>query len=276
MPLSTSQQITRYYEEFGNVDVTFTKEVIRATMLYPKQVYLKCLGFQWPCVIYSSSMNGAKIIVHVKPALKEAIQKSNNLVSLRFSFLQRDKIDPLSFFVSAKIAGATPYNEKNPELSIMTLTYTQRPADDLIEILGLLLEATTNSKKRKEERITLTAASMRQMGIRAKGTTVYIGGVPRKCIVRDVSFSGAKVIIPGVAPFLVNKDAVLRIVLEEPDDVLDIRGKVIRFEAVEGRKDIAAFAISFDEDSVPMKYKMRINNFLKQSKTARDSHNVNT
>ena len=265
MPISTSQQISRYYERFQNVDVTFTKEVIRAIMLYPKQVFLKCLGFQWPCVIYSSSMTSARVIVHVKPALKESLERSNNLVSLRFSFLQRDKPDPLSFYVSAKISNTTPYNEKNPDLTIMTLTYTNRPADDLIEILGQLLEATTNSQQRKEERITLTVASMRQMGIRAKGTTIMIGGVPRKCIVRDLSFSGAKVIIPGVAPFLVNKDSVLRIVLEDPDEVLDIPGKVIRFEAVEGRKDIAAFAISYDESAVPMKYKMRINAYLKQT-----------
>lgn len=267
MPLSTSQQISRYYDQFRNVDVTFTKEVIRATMLYPKQVFLKCVGYQWPCIVYSTSMVGAKVIANVKPSLREALSKANNLVSLRFSFLQRDKLDPLSFFVGAKMVGMTPYAEKKPDLSILTLTYTQRPPDDLIEILGQLLEASTNSTKRKEERITLTAESLRQMGIRAKGTTVTIAGVPRKCIVRDLSFSGAKVIIFGVAPFLVNKEAVLRIELEDPEDVLDIRGKVIRFEAVEGRSDIAAFAISFHEDSVPMKYKMRINNYLKQSRT---------
>jgi len=267
MPVTTSQQIARYYDEFRNVDVTFTREVIKATLLYPKQVFIKCMGYQWPCIIYSSSMVGAKIIANMKSSLNEAVRKANNLVSLRFSFLQRDKPDPLSFFVSSKITGYTPYSKENPELNFITINYTQRPPDDLIEILGTLLEANINSKRRGEDRIVLTADSAKKLGVRSRESRILIDGVPRKCIIRDVSFSGAKVIILGIAKFLVNKEAVLRIELDDPVDAVDIRGKVIRFEPVEGRNDIAAFALKFHEDTIPMKYKMRINNYLKGIKT---------
>ena len=266
MAISTSQQIARYYQQYSDVDVTFTKDVIKATLLNPKQVYLKCTGYQWPIVVYSASMTGAKVIANMKTSLSEAIKKSNNMVSLRLSFLQRDKADPLSFFVGAKIAGYTPYGQEKPELYFLTLTYTQRPPDDLIEILGRLIDANTSSARRKEERIPVTADSARAMGLNHKDAMVYIDGVPRRCIVRDVSFGGAKVVILGLAKFLVNKQASLRLTLTETDEEVDVPATVVRFEAVEGRSDIAALALQFDVETIPMKYKLMISGFLNSSK----------
>jgi len=263
MSIVTSQQIANYYNQYANLEVTFTKEVIKTTQLVSKQIYLKCLGYQWPCIIYSSSMTSAKIIANVKSSIQEVTRKANNVVSLRFSFQKAEKADPVSFFVSAKVVGYTPYNKDNPDLSFISLGFTQRPADDLIEIIGTLLEANMNSKKRKEDRIILTVDALRKMGLKAKETTVFIQGVPRKGIIRDVSFSGAKVIIFGVAKFLLNKEAVLRIELEENSEIIDIPGLIIRHEPVEGRKDIAAFALLFQEDQIPMKFKVIMNEYLK-------------
>lgn len=264
MSITTSQQITRYYEQFGDTEVTFTRDVIRAIHLHPKQVFLKCLGYQWPCVIYSSSMQGAKIVVNLQTTIKAVVKKANNLVSLRFSFVQQDKTDPLSFFVSARISGYTPYSKDNSDLSFVTLAFTQRPADDLIETLGRLIEANANSMQRREERILITAESLKKIGIASKNGAISISGVPRKCILRDVSFSGAKVIIMGVAKFLLGKDAELSIDLVDPYETVKLKGKAIRFEAVEGRTDIAALAIQFEQ--VPSSYKMRINNYLRTVK----------
>ncbi|MFO8063195.1 MAG: PilZN3 domain-containing protein, partial [Spirochaetia bacterium] len=132
MAISTSQQIARYYQQYSNVEVTFTKDVIKATLLHPKQEFLKCTGYQWPIVLYSASMTSAKVVANMNASLSEAVKKANSAVSLRLSFLQRDKTDPLSFFVAAKISGFTPYGQEKPELYFLTLTYTQRPPDDLI------------------------------------------------------------------------------------------------------------------------------------------------
>jgi hypothetical protein len=263
MPVTTSQQLSRYYEQFQHVDVTFTAEVIKVILLVPKQVYLRCLGYQWPCIIYASSLTEARVIVNLQKSLKETLKKANNLVSLRFCFAQRDKVDPVSFFVSAKVSGFTPYGKEKPDLFFLSLSYTQRPPDDLIEVLGQLLEAKANSHTRKNERIVVTADSAKKIGLKSKETQILIDGVPRRGIIRDLSFSGAKVIILGIAKFMVGKEAVLRIELVDPADVCEIPGKLLRFETVEGRSDIAAFVILFDEDKIPMKYKMRINNYLK-------------
>lgn len=269
MSITTSQQIIRYYSEYGNVDVTFTKEVIKATGLQPKQVFIKFLNVQWPVIIYSASLTGAKVIATVTKEFTAAIRKANNMVFLRYSFKQSDKIDPITFFVQAKINGFSPYSQEKKSLNYISLSYTSRPPDDLIEILGRLLEANVNSKKRKEERIILTPDVIRKTGIKAKNTMVIVEGVPRKCILRDISFSGAKVLIMGVAKFLINKEAVLQLEANDPPEKINIKGTFIRHEPVEGRKDIAAFALQFKDESVPVKYKIMINDYLKQRKISK-------
>ncbi len=270
MGYATSQQLSRYFELYQTIDVTFTKEVIKTTALLPQQVYIKALGGQWPCVINSTSMSGAKIIAGLKSGIYEKIQQGINSVSLRFSFLDQEKNEPLSFFVSSKVLGSAPY-AGSPDLVIISLAFTQRAPDDLIEKLGALLEANINSAKRREDRITVNQDAMRKLGIMQKETLVFIQGIPRRCILRDLSFSGAKVIMVGIAHFLLDKDVVLRIDLDEPRLALGLKGKIVRTEGVENRKDLVAVAINYNDTEVPMAYKMHINNYLKlQRKTVDD------
>jgi len=266
MSLITGRQISRYFEQFKTIDVTFTKRVIQAIGLKTDQNFLKCLGNQWPCIIYSSSMAGAKVVASLTKDFFNKIREANNVVSLRFAFNQADKPDPLAFFVPAKITGYNPYSKEKPYLMFITLVFTQRPAEDLIAILGQLLETNINSKKRKEERIEVTDEVQRTLGLKTKSIFLYIEGIPRKGILRDLSFSGAKCITSGVAKFIMNKPVNLSLEFEERKTPLQIPGKIIRHETVQGRKDIIALAILFDEKSVPMDYKMRINEYLRQPK----------
>lgn len=273
MGYATSQQLARYYELYQNIDVTFTKEVIKTTALIPQQVYIKALGGQWPCVINSTSLTGAKIIAGIKSGIYEKIQQGTVSVSLRFSFMDQEKNEPVSFFVASKVLGTNQY-AGSPELIIISLAFTQRAPDDLIEKLGGLLEANINSAKRREERILLTPDAMRKLGILQKETLIFIQGIPRRCILRDLSFSGAKVIMVGLAPFLVDKEVVLRIDLDEPRIAIGVKGKIIRTEDVENRKDLVALAVSYNEAEVPMAYKMHINNYLNQTRKGSSSENA--
>lgn len=265
MGYATSQQLARYYELYQNIDVTFSKEVIKATALIPQEVFIKALGSQWPCVINSSSLTGAKIIAGMKSGIYEKIQQGTTSVSLRFSFLDQDKNEPKSFFISSKVLGVNQYGG-SPDLILISLSYTQRAPDDLIEILGSLLEANINSAKRKEERILITPDSMRKLGIIQKETIVFIQGIPRRCILRDLSFSGAKVIMVGIATFLQNKEIVLRVDINEPRIAIGLKGVIVRTENVENRKDLVALAIQYHEKEVPMSYKIHINNYLGQQR----------
>jgi hypothetical protein len=261
MSVLTSQKITTYYERYKAIEVTFTKEIIQVTGLITPQVYLKCVGDFWPCVVYSSSFQGAKVVANIKSGLVSKLQQANNLASLRFSFKNADSGTPVTFFVSTRSVGYAPYGGSK-DVAMFTLQFTQRPPDDLIEIMGRLLDANVNSAKRKEERILLTTESLRKLKLSSKDTAVFIQGVPRRCILRDLSFSGAKIIMMGVAKFLVNREASLRIDFDDPRADFLLKGKFIRSEPVEGRKELIALAMLFDEATISMGYKMRINDYI--------------
>jgi hypothetical protein len=261
MAILTSQKITSYYERYKTIDVTFTKEIIQVTGLVTQQIFFKCGSDFWPCVVYSSSFQGAKVVANIRSGLLEKLQQSNNTASLRFCFRNAETGSTVTFFVSGRTMGYTPYGG-SADVALFSLQFTQRPPDDLIEIMGRLLDANVNSSKRREERILLTPDVIRKMNILSKETAVFIQGVPRRCILRDISFSGAKLIIMGVAKFLVERESALRIDFDDPRESFLLKGKFTRTENVEGRKDLIALAISFFETSVPMGYKMRINDYL--------------
>jgi hypothetical protein len=264
MSIPTSQQIGKWYDLYKTIDVTFTKEIIKTTGLETRGVCLKCIGEQWPCVLYSSSFSGAKVIASSKQALSERVSKANGLASIRFSFRLPDKPDPVSFFISGKVLGYSNYAQSGGDLQYVSIQYTQRPPDDFIDIIGRLLEANMNSTRRRDERILLSPDAMRRLNLLSKDSFVFVQGVPRKCILRDLSFTGAKAIIVGLAKFLVGKECLLRVELDEPRESLDIKGAIVRYEDVEGRKDLTAIAVHFDEASVPMSFKMHINDYLSQ------------
>ncbi|MDR1905263.1 MAG: PilZ domain-containing protein [Treponema sp.] len=212
-------------------------------------------------MIYSSSFQGAKIIANIKSGLIEKLKDVNNSISLRLSFMSSETENPVTFFVSAHTIGFSPYGGSE-DVALFTLEYNQRPPDDLIEIMGRFLDANVNSSRRKDERILITSDSIRRLNLLSKECTVFIQGVPRRCILRDISFSGAKLIMMGVAKFLLNREAGMRFDFDDPKKSFLVKGRFIRAENVEGRKELVALVIEFDEDSIPMGYKIRINDYL--------------
>ena len=262
MALITGQQISNYYKQFGDVEVSFNKDVIRATGLQTRNNLIKCKGVYWPCFVYATSMRGAKIVASVKEDFHAKLKEANNLASLQLSFKQADKTNPLILHISAKMTGIAKYGDESSGLSLITLTYTQQPSDDLIAILGRLLESNLNSQKRREERIVINDNIIRKMGLKSKNIIVIIDSIPRKALIRDLSFSGAKLILAGIAKFLVEKAIAIRLEMEDSGQVIIVPGRVLRFEAIENRKDIASIAVQLDETRLPIEYKLLINDYI--------------
>jgi hypothetical protein len=261
MAILTTQKVAAYYDRYKGIDVTFTKDMIQATGLITEQVHLKCGSDFWPCVFFATSFQGAKIVANIKSGLIDKLQRANNLVNLRLCFKNTETGSPVTFFVSGRVMGMIPYKNSN-EISLMTIQFTQRPPDNLIEVIGRVLDANVNSSKRKDERITITSETQRKLKILAKETAAFVQGVPRRCILRDMAFSGAKVIMMGVAKFLVDKETALRFDFDDPRESFLVRGKFIRSENVEGKKEMIALAMEYDEALVPMGYKIRVNEYL--------------
>ena len=261
MALLTSQRINDLYTKYQNIEITFNKSVIRAVRLVSGEIYLKCLGNQWRCVLYSCSMNGVRVVMNIDNQLMEIFRKANNAASIRLCFQDPDKMVPVSFFVASKITGFTPYKQDDTNLHFISLKFNNQPPEDLISVIGLLVEANINAKNRAEERIVLNEENSKLLGIANKSTVVNIGGIPRACIVRDLSFAGCKVIISGIGKFLINKTAILKLEMEDLPH-LNLTGAVLRYDTVEGRKDLSTLGIKFDEKAVPIEYKMRINDYF--------------
>lgn len=268
MAIITAQQILDYYEKYRDVEVTFTKEVIQATGLVANQNLLKSLGDFWPCAPYSASMVGAKVIANLNARFFEAMRTANNLLTVRLSFRLQDRPDPVSLFITARAAGFNRYSKENPDVYFLNLTFSQKPPDDFIYIVGRLLDANLTATQRKEERIIINVDSARALGLRAKETRVAVGDQTRGCIIRDISFSGVKVLLMGASSEMVGKAARIAVAFDEEDTAFVLEGSVVRFEAVQGRKDIGAIAIKYDESRVPIRYKVLINAYVKRVRLA--------
>ena len=265
MAVLTTQQLADFYESYREVELTFTKAIIRAISLRVNDVHLKVGGEQWPCVPYSASLSGARVIAHMQPACFEDLKEAKNLAALRLTFDPATAKDTLYFFVATRVSGSSAYEAGGKDVHFLDLEFTHKPADDFIEIVGAVLDANANAQKRGDERIVITPVTATRLGLRGKELHLYIDGVRRKGILRDLSFSGAKVILAGVGKFLVDKPASLKLDLEDMG-VITLAGKVVRFEAVEGRRDMAAVAIDFQEDTVPVDFKLRFNQALSQQR----------
>ena len=259
----TSQQISRYYEEYAEREVSFTRQVSQILRLLPKQVFLKRQADTLPCLLYSSSMRGAKVIASLRPELLAVLQESGGGLSLRFCFARDGVSAPLSFFVAARLSAHTAYNRETPDLYFLSLEYTHRPPDDLIEILGELHEANCNAQKRREERVEVNPASMKALGLESREAGLCVAGVEERCLLRDLSFSGAKVLVHGQAAAFLEKQVVLRPEFADRRTLVNLAGRVLRWEGMANREDIGAIGILFEE-GVPMQYKLAINAALRK------------
>jgi hypothetical protein len=261
MGILNTQRIDAFYNTFKGIDITFTKDMIQVSGLITEQVHLKCGSDFWPCVFFSTSFQGAKIVANIKSGLIDKLQKANNSVSLRFCFKNPEDGNPLTFFVAGRVIGLAPY-KNSEDVSLLSVQFTQRPPDDLIEIVGRILDANVNSTKRKGDRILITTDAQRKLKLLSKETVAFIQEVPRRCILRELAFSNAKVIMLGVAKFIIDKEISLRFDFDDPRESFLVKGKFVHSEEVEGKQEMVALAMVYDEANIPMGYKIRINEYL--------------
>lgn len=261
MSLANSHQIAKYYDFYRDKEIIFTKANLKALRMDPRQFYVKCNGGQWPCIINSTSLQMAKILVGTSSGVYAEIQKAEALsLSIRYCFLDSNG-DPIQFFVNCNVVDIRPY-EGSSELVIVTLFFNQRPPDDLIERLGEFIEVNENFKTRKEERITINNNTLKILGIQKEESVVFIADVPRRCILKDLSFGGARIMTVGIPKFLINKKIDIILLFNETNEKIKIPGVIKNADFFPGRKDIAVVHIQFDEEEIPMSYKFHINGYI--------------
>jgi len=260
MAFTTSQQLDTYYEKYKRIDVTFTKEVTRSLRMVRSQTHLKYKGGQRACVIYSSSLCGAKIMIVLPNRLLTKLQAAK-LVYLRYSFQKEDSNDTISFVVHSRIVGFTQYGDKE-EVYFAQLEYNHRPPDALIEILGAMLDANVNSKRRTEERIAVNTNNIRLLNLASTTHTVHIDGKPRNGLLRDISFSGLKIIVLGNSTSLIGKKATVQLSQTFGRNIM-LTGEIIRHDTIENHNSLAVIALHFEPEDTPLEYRILINDRLR-------------
>jgi hypothetical protein len=264
MGILTQQKIKNYYNEFKSIPVNFNKEIIQVTGLQPKQTILKCGSDFFPCFVYSTTFEEAKIVSSNKSGLIKKLKEANNLVSLKFTFKTPSSGEQIAFLVAARVTGFTTYNELI-DMFMFTLQFSNRPPDDLIGIVGSILEANVISSRRKNERINITPESLRKLHLTTKDVGITAEGVPRRCILRDISFSGARFVMLGISKFLVGKQSSIKFDFDDPIESYNIDGRFINVENVADRTDMVTVTMLYNEP-VPMVYKVRLSSYLDKTR----------
>jgi hypothetical protein len=261
MSIFSSQRLDHLYQMYGATEVTFNAQVILVSGLITGNIRLTVGDFHLSSVLYACSMKGARIIAEVGDDFSKALAYNGRKATLQLSFRPQGKLSDLTFFVLSQVESMAEYYSKERQVQFMTLSFVQKPPDVLTGILGSLLEINTNAIRRKDERIVLTAERMKIIGMESKESCVVFLGTARRCIVRDLSFSGAKILVMTPENPQKNTRVALKLARCEvkDDNVLD--GSIVRVEDVEGRDDVVAMSIRYSSEP-PIKYKQQINALL--------------
>ena len=265
MAILTNTQITNLYDAYKDIDVTLNKDVIKATKLKTNEIYIKAAGIQRPCVVYSTSFKKARLIANIGNDFINKTREAGDLITLRMAFNDPEKNDLISFFINAKVTGYGVYDTPESSLNYINIIFTQRPPDDLIIIMGKLLQANVNFNKRIDDRIIVSQSNYSQLGFSSREILIVLQEIPRKAILLDISSSGIKIIGVKAFKFHINKDIFLKFPLKNKA-YIKIPGTILRFDAIPNRNDLGIFGIKFKENSVPLSFKLQIEQYFESVK----------
>lgn len=261
MSVNQSLVINRYYDFFRDKEIVFTKTNLQILGIDPRQIYIKCNGGQWPCIINSTSLMMVKVIIGTGSGAYSYLSKNKKaLASIRYCFFDKYN-EPISFFVNCEVSNISVY-QNSQELALITLNFTQRPPDDLILNLGEFIDINENFKNKRFEIIEINKETVHSISLEKEESFSFIAKIPRRCILKELSFCGAKIMLVGIPKFLLNKEIDLRIAFVDSGDNFLIPGVIKEAESLEIKREIAVCQIEFNENAVPMSYKRHINTYL--------------
>ncbi|MBQ1999057.1 MAG: PilZ domain-containing protein [Spirochaetales bacterium] len=257
-----SQKLQELYEEYGSKEIAFNKSIRTATGLDTQKFCLKIGGEHLPCILYSCSMNDAKVIMPLDTEAFEMIKRAKNLVNLRFAFCPKNTKAPIIFFVSSIIKGFTSFELQHESSYLVSLEFNQRPPDDLIETIGTIFQSIENFERRRELRITLDSNVVNDMEITSVNTYCVVDSIKRPCILKNLSASGCGIIMMCNPKFLINKKITIAIYLYSRKEPILLEGEIKRSEGIEGRHDLYLMGILLNSDEIPYSYKDMINSYI--------------
>lgn len=254
MGILGNTQILAFYKEFQHRELSYTREVAGSLGLLYESPTLKIAGENFACLVHSLSFSAARIVLRVPSVQIEELRTGTRVGILRISFQAGLRSEVEEFTLSGKFTFQShKAGSDGTTLLLVRLDFNHRPPEGLIEIQGRYLKLRSDAELRKDLRITVDEATLRLMGMKSSRADMVIDQIPRKCVLREVSFGGATVILGGVAKFLGEREFRLSLDLSSGSPV-DVPGKIIRAEPLEGYKAMAVLGLSHHEDRVPGAY----------------------
>jgi hypothetical protein len=258
---AASRKVAHFYRTYGDTEIAFNARVILSSGLLTNDITLKVGELHLPCVLYACSMRGARVIAEVGEAVSGELARHNNIAALRFGFRPTGEPTDITFFVSCRVESLSEYHPHKPQFRFISLSFLQQPPDALISILGSLIEIAANEVRRRDERIVVNDENMKKIGLESRESCVAIAGSTRRCIVRDLSFSGAKILVTSPGSVTGESRVMLKLSKCEKQDPTVLDGSVVRVEQVEGRNDVVALSIHYSSEP-PISYRQRINSYF--------------
>ena len=254
MTLLGTSVLQNLYQEYLDTELTYTKEVAAGLGLLPAESTIKWQGELFHCVVHSCSFRAAKLLVKLTDAQWKPMEFGSRISTLTLTFLQSKTDKKELFQFNGTLQILQQHGAGEGELSILLgLAFSHRPPEGFLQAHGSYLNLKKEANQRKEDRITLNPESKEILGLSNLNTTVTVDHIERKCLLRELSYNGARVILNGVAPFLLDKPFSLTVPMTGKSQ-LEIPGKILRAEAVEGHRGLAVIALGYHTERVPVDY----------------------
>jgi hypothetical protein len=254
MTLLGSSVLQNLYQEYLDTELTFSKEVSVGLGMLPAESTIKWQGELYPCVVHSCSFRTAKVLVRLTAPQWKAMEFGSRITTLTLTFLQSKTAKKELFQFNGTLQVLQQHGVADGELSVfLAIAFSHRPPEGFLQAQGSFLNLKKEANQRKEDRIPLTAENRESLGLSSLNTTVTVDHIERKCLIRDLSYNGARVILSGVAPFLIDKPFTFIMPLTDKGP-LTIPGKIVRAEAVEGHRGLAVIALGYHPERVPVEY----------------------
>jgi hypothetical protein len=267
MALLGSAVIQSLYQEYQDIELAYTKDVAAGLGLLPGESSFKWQGTIYPCVVHSGSFNAAKVLVKLSGSQWRSIEAGSKLTTLTMTMLASKTGRRELIAINGTLETLQRPSSSSEMSVLMGITYSHRPPENFVSVQGSYLGLKKEANQRTEDRIALTPDNRELVGLANLNTVVTVDHIERKCLLRDLSYNGARAILTGVAPFLVDKPFTLQVPLA--DGPVHLPGKIVRADPVEGHKGLAVIAMGYHTDLVSIDYLKTIQKAIKLGLTVK-------
>ncbi len=252
------------YQEYLTTELTYVKEVAEGLGLLPAESTLKLQSVLYPCVVHSASFQSAKLLLRLTAEQAVTVQIGSKVATLALVLLDSRKAKKELYqfngtfqIIQKHLAGA------NDVVFLANLMFSHRPHEVFLQVHGNYLNLKKEAQQRLQDRILLSPETQTILGLSSLNTTVVIDKIERKCLLREVSYGGSRVVLTGVSQFLTEKPFELTFPHVTHGDLI-LPGVISRAENLESHRGLAQLALTFTAGKVPMHYLSTLQKGFKQ------------